>query len=62
MTNIILSENKKVLDIDDKIFDYLNAIIIIARSNKETDTLRAIKTIATDASNYLCNTYVSEKK
>lgn len=48
--------------VNDKIFDYLNAIIMIAESSKESEASKAIKVIAIDASNYLRKTYVKENK
>ena len=46
---------------DDKIFDYLNAIILMAQT-EETMTNNAIKTIAIDASNYLTRNFVEGEK
>ncbi|MBO4706895.1 MAG: hypothetical protein J5647_14245 [Spirochaetaceae bacterium] len=46
-----------MLNADDKIFDYLNAIILIAETVGTMET-QSIRTIAIDASNYLTRNYV----
>ncbi len=46
-----------MLNADDKIFDYLNAIMLIAETVCTMET-QSIRTIAIDASNYLTRNYV----
>ena len=48
------------LDLDSKVFDFLNAIIIITRDAR-TDEDKAIHTLAIEASNWLVNNLVEKE-